>query len=316
MEADDRRAADGIADVDGNENELHVHQDAVGRNAVLTDVFEQLEVVEHTDDGRGNIAHQLGRAVAAGVQQRAQLQPRSDKAQTARIRAEEIDQREQAAHALAQARRNGRACNSPAEARDKQRVERHIRHARRDRRGKTQLRLFRRDQEALEHVLQHERGCERIDDAAIAHAVLQHLRRCAEKQRDRPYEHHAGHREQHAEQRRKENHHGKIAVGFLLPALAERFGDKCSAARADHEADAAQHHDKRHDQIDRRKGRLSGKVRDEQPVHHAVDRRKDHHDNGREDKLEQFSIGKVIGQSDLLFHWLVLRRRVGRRSSL
>ena len=47
VEADDRRAADGIADIDGNEDKLDVHQNAVGRYAVLAEVFEQLEVIDH-----------------------------------------------------------------------------------------------------------------------------------------------------------------------------------------------------------------------------------------------------------------------------
>ena len=60
VEADDRRAADGIADIDGNEDKLDVHQNAIGRYAVLAEVFEQLEVIDHADDGGRDIAHQLG----------------------------------------------------------------------------------------------------------------------------------------------------------------------------------------------------------------------------------------------------------------
>ena len=45
-----------------------------------------------------------------------------------------------------------------------------------------------------------------------------------------------------------------------IQALAEQLGDERCAARADHKADAAEHHDERHDQIDRREGGLSGEV--------------------------------------------------------
>ena len=83
VETDDGRAADGVTDVDGDKDELHIHQHAVGRDAVLADIVEQLKVIEHADDGRGDIAHQLGRAVAAGVQQRPQLQPRFDEPESA-----------------------------------------------------------------------------------------------------------------------------------------------------------------------------------------------------------------------------------------
>ena len=143
--------------------------------------------------------------------------------------------------------------------------------------------------------MQHERACERNDNPSIAHAVIQHFRRCAEKLRHRTHTDNTEYGKQNTEQRRKENHHGKIAVGFLLLTLAKRLRDECGAARADHEADAAQYHNERHDQIDRRKGRLSGEIRDEKPVHHAVDRCKDHHNDGRQYKSEQFSIGKMIG---------------------
>ena len=45
--ADHRRAADGVADVDGDEDELDVHQHAVGGDAVLAGQPQQLEVVDH-----------------------------------------------------------------------------------------------------------------------------------------------------------------------------------------------------------------------------------------------------------------------------
>ena len=309
VEADDRRAADGIADIDGNEDKLDVHQNAVGRYAVLAEVFEQLEVIDHADDGGRDIAHQLGRAVAAGVQDRPQLQLRPDEAELARVRAQEIEQREQPADALAQARGDGRARDAPVENRDEQRIEHHIRHARRDRRGQTELRLLRHDQKALEHVLQHKRARERDDDPAVEHAVGQHLRRCAEKQRHRPHKHNAHRRQHRADQHGKEDHHGKIAFGLLLVALAEDLGHERRAARADHEADAAEHHNERHDQIDGRERGLTGIIGDEQPVHHAVDRGEDHHDDGREDKLQQLPVGKMVGKLDGSFHRFFSRRQ-------
>ena len=71
--------------------------------------------------------------------------------------------------------------------------------------------------------------------------------------------------------------YGKIPLCLLRLALAEDFGHEGRAARADHEADAAQHHDKRHHEVDGREWRLPGEVRHEQAVYHAVDRREDHH---------------------------------------
>lgn len=49
VEADDGRAADRIADIDGNKDKLDIHQDAIGRNAVFSEVSEQLEIIDHDD---------------------------------------------------------------------------------------------------------------------------------------------------------------------------------------------------------------------------------------------------------------------------
>ena len=218
-------------------------------------------------------------------------QPRSDKAQTARIRAEEIDQREQgppthwlrpvatAAPAIPQRKPATNSASSAIFA-----------HARRDRRGKTQLRLFRRDQELWNTFLQHERGCERIDDAAIAHAVLQHPGVAPRNSATGRIEHHAGHREQHAEQRRKEDHHGKIAVWLPLPpALAERFETSAVPPVPIMKPMPPSTMINGMTRLDRRKGRLFRQSsRRTACVHHAVDRRKDHHDNGRKTNWSSF----------------------------
>ena len=49
VEADDGRAADRIADIDGNKDKLDIQQDAIGRNAVFSEVSEQLEIIDHDD---------------------------------------------------------------------------------------------------------------------------------------------------------------------------------------------------------------------------------------------------------------------------
>ena len=53
--------------------------------------------------------------------------------------------------------------------------------------------------------------------------------------------------------------------------LAERFCDQCAAARAEHETDAAEDHDKRHDEIDGCQRPFADKVGDAETVHNAVD---------------------------------------------
>ena len=84
-------------------------------------------------------------------------------------------------------------------------------------------------------------------------------------------------------------------VGVLRIALAQNFGYQRRAAGADHEAHAAQDHDKRHHQIHRSEGRFAHEVGYEQPVHHAVDGREHHHHHGRQREAQQLAIGKVVG---------------------
>ena len=57
--ADDGRTADGIADVNRDKNELHIHQYAIRRHAVLAQKAHQLCVVQHPNQRAGNVAHQL-----------------------------------------------------------------------------------------------------------------------------------------------------------------------------------------------------------------------------------------------------------------
>ena len=85
VEADHRRAADGVADEDGYEDELDVHQNAVGGDAVLADQAHELEIVEHTYQGGGDVAHQLGGAVTAGLEDGAQTQGGGPQAQQAGV---------------------------------------------------------------------------------------------------------------------------------------------------------------------------------------------------------------------------------------
>jgi hypothetical protein len=63
MVADNRSAPNGISDGNSNENKLHIHQDSVSRDSVLSDKAEKLEVVEHTYCGRGNAGHYFGGTV-------------------------------------------------------------------------------------------------------------------------------------------------------------------------------------------------------------------------------------------------------------
>ena len=83
------------------EDQIDVHQYTIRRNAVLPSVPEQLHIVKHTDQGRGNVAYKLRRAVGAGLQQRLAVKLCFPQAQKAGIGPAEINHRHDAADALA-----------------------------------------------------------------------------------------------------------------------------------------------------------------------------------------------------------------------
>lgn len=77
-------------------------------NAALTDQPHQLEVIQNADEGRGDVAHQLGRAVAAGLQKLTDIQLCAGEVQAGAVRDEEYE-RDDAADAVAGDRRPCRA---------------------------------------------------------------------------------------------------------------------------------------------------------------------------------------------------------------
>ncbi len=85
MVADDGRGADGIADEDGGKNEADVHHDTVSRDTVLARIFQKLNIVKHTDNAHGYVAHKFGRAVHASLADRSQLKSRFSETEKARI---------------------------------------------------------------------------------------------------------------------------------------------------------------------------------------------------------------------------------------
>ena len=63
MEADDRSRSQGISQIQGHENNVHVHDDAVSRHTILACCFHQLEVIQDANDRGRDICHQLRRSV-------------------------------------------------------------------------------------------------------------------------------------------------------------------------------------------------------------------------------------------------------------
>ena len=102
MVADDGGDADVVADEDGGEDEGYVHQHAVGRHAVLSQVVHQLQVVAHGDDVHRDATHVFRQSVAAGFAYVGPENSCRDDAEGAFVAAgREIVQWEQSAHRAA-----------------------------------------------------------------------------------------------------------------------------------------------------------------------------------------------------------------------
>lgn len=59
MVADDGRAADRVAEEDRHKDEVDIHDDTIGRDAVLPRELHQLEVIKDVDDGHRKVRHHL-----------------------------------------------------------------------------------------------------------------------------------------------------------------------------------------------------------------------------------------------------------------
>ncbi len=156
------------------------------------------------------------------------------------------------------------------------------------------MRLFRRDQKALEGVLQHKRSPCQKDDPAIPDTLLHHGAFCAQCFRDRTDPEQSCQRKQDAARNGDVDQHRKTAVGFLPVPFSQRLCDNRTPAGADHKARRAEQHQKRIDQVYRRKRRFSHKIGDKQSVYNAINRSEDHHDDGWNHKPDQFPIVKMF----------------------
>ena len=118
----DWRRAYRVPNEGRQEDQIDVHQYTIRRNAVLPSVPEQLHIVKHTDQGRGNVAYKLRRAVGAGLQQRLAVKLCFPQAQKAGIGPAEINHRHDAADALANGRCRRRSLQPQREHRNQQGV--------------------------------------------------------------------------------------------------------------------------------------------------------------------------------------------------
>ena len=277
MIAHNRRASDSVAKKKRDKNETHIHQRAVGGNAVFARDFYELQIVQNAHERERDIRDEFRRAVRAGFEERTERKNRLSETERAFVREEEVDERDSAADELGNAGRQSSAQKPPLEHDDKKRVERHIRHARRHGENKPHGRLFRHNQKTLESVLKHKDGADRNHHAPVKNRVRFKLPARAQKPHD------CVHAEKNAERNHHAQNHASVHEKRENPvrppalSLAQKHSDQRTSARSNHKADRRAHHQHGHDKVHRRKTRLPHEVRHKNPVHHAVDLGKNHH---------------------------------------
>ena len=87
---------------------------------------------------------------------------------------------------------------------------------------------------------------------------------------------------------------GSAIVGITLGEGDQGDAHDGAAAGAQHEADGAQQHGQRHDEVDRRKGRFAHKVRHAQPIHDAVDGGEQHGADAGQHEPQQAGVGEMV----------------------
>ena len=238
--AHDGGTARAKAHIDGNKHPCGVHDHAIGGDAVDGIVAHELVIIEHTRDRAGHAGHHFGCAVGAGLDHGTEFKFGFGKAKgRAVLFCEEPNGGDDAAHALAQTRRQRRACDSHGEERHKEEVSDHIGTARKDGDDQSELGLFCYDQIALEGILRQHGGVEEQDDATVDDAILDEGIGGAQKVRHGADEDDAKGRAKDADDDHQPDHHGEISACALGVALAECFGDQGASAHAKHGSHAA-----------------------------------------------------------------------------
>ena len=295
MVSDNGRRSHGIADEDGEEDHIHIHQHPVGSHPVLTGIADQLDVVKHPHQRHGDVAHQLRGAVGAGLEQRLSVPAGASQPQQTAVGAQEIDQRQQRPHRLTDRRGDGGARQPPAEYRHKQPVQHHIGDAGDHRGDQPQCGALRRHEKALKlHLHDIRRRCRR-NDAPIQHAARQHLALGAQRPGDGRHQHHRHAAQNRSQHQRHIDEQGEQPVCLFRILFPQRFGHQSAAAGAEHKAYRSQQDQHRHDEIQRRKRGLSHIVGYKKAVHHAIDGGEYHHHDGGQREPQQPGKAKMVG---------------------
>ena len=281
MVRDDRRGAHRITDVDRHKEEGDVLDDTVGGNAVFPDVSHQLTVIEHVDEGHGDVRHELGEAVPAGLPEGGAVPAGPAEAVKARVREAEIEQRDETADTFTDRRRPGGTGHAPSERAHEEVVEHHVGDAGRHGHPEAEARFLRRHQERLEHVLEQERDNADEHDAPVLHAVREHGVAGAEQTADRGNGQFAKQSQEQTDGDAGVDEQAERAVRFLLIALPHLIRDQSRSADAEDKTDAAEDHDVRPHEVQCREGGRTGEVRDKDAVDDTVEACEDHHHDRR-----------------------------------
>ena len=191
--------------------------------------------------------------------------------------AQEVDERDKSAHDLAQCRGDGASGDTPAKDADEQPIEHDVHDTGGDDDEEAVVGLARCREKRLEGELQCEerQGEQRpppVDDAFVKELPL-----CPEGRDERFDQPLSQDGENDREAYREDDEHAEVAVGPLVIALAAGLGNQGAATRARHETNRREDHDHRPGEVHGRERRLADEVRDEETVHHLVERGEDHH---------------------------------------
>ena len=208
---------------------------------------------------------------------------------------EEVHQRHHAAHEGAGHRGDGRSGHAPGQNPHQQPVPRHVGQARRHCEAQTQLGPLRRDEEALEHVLQNEGNKGEGENAPVADGLGQHLSRGAQEGAEGFHDQLGQDGQNRAGNHAGDDDEGEITVCPGQVSLSHGAGHHGAAAGAQHEAHGGENHQGGHDEVHRREGGLARVVGNEHAVYHAVDGGEDQHDHGGEGKAQEFAVSKMFG---------------------
>ena len=167
-------ASHGVAEENGREDEVHIHDDAVDRYTVRTHQAHELPVIEHGDDGHGDVRHKLRSAVGAGLYQRTQVELGAAQVELTFIGKGEIQQGDHAADPLTDSGGQRGADDAPLENGDEQCVQYHVGNTGGHGDVKPQIGPLRRDKKALERALQHKGNHRGENNAPIADTDGEH----------------------------------------------------------------------------------------------------------------------------------------------